>query len=280
MSRSFRSRLAVAAPAARRERPSRSAPPTVLVSPHVEQHGDEFGDLSVSLSESYQYALIRAGALPLILPLHTSRRLVAECVRRCDGVLLTGGDDVDPRLYTRRLPATVRRTVEVARGDRDQRERWLIAEALRQRKPMLAICRGIQILNVALGGTLIVDLRLQWPDALNHCRRDRRSEPVHEVRLTPASLLANITGKRRLGVNSTHHQAVDRVAPGLRVVAHALDGVVEALEWQPRLGERRPFLLAVQFHPERLVKRSPAHRKIFRAFVRACVTSRKVSYER
>ena len=252
-------------------------PPLILISPSVEKKGDEFGDLSISLSETYQQAVISAGGLPRALPALESRELIAESVRRCDGVLLTGGEDVEPRLYGTGLPSGLRRKVRVTPdgGARDWRELVLIDEVFRQRKPLLAICRGQQILNVALGGTLLADIASQRPQAMNHRRLDRRSEIVHEVLLTPGSLLAKIAGGCRLGVNSTHHQAVARVAGPLKVAAVSSDGIVEGLEWKPGAANMLPFLLSVQFHPERLADRCLEHRAIFRAFTQACVRNGK-----
>ena len=160
-------------------------------------------------------------------------------------------------------------------GGRDWRELVLIDEAFRQRKPLLAICRGHQVLNVALGGTLTVDILAQMPRAGNHRRMDKRSEIVHDVRLTPGSLLAMLTGKQKLGVNSTHHQAVGRVAGPLRATAVSRDGVVEALELKPGGMPMLPFLLSVQFHPERLADRYPEHQAIFRGFTQACALRRR-----
>jgi len=207
------------------------------------------------------------------MPATLSRPAIAECVARTNGVLLTGGEDVDPRLYTNGLSPRLRRTVTLTGdgGERDLRELVLIDEVFRQRKPLLAICRGHQILNVALGGSLVVDIAAQRPGALNHRRLDKRSQVVHEVRLTPGSILAKITGGTRLGVNSTHHQAAGRVAPPLSVTAWAGDGVVEALELKPGPAQWLPFLLSVQFHPERLANQAPAHQAIFAAFTQACL---------
>src|SRR3954470_10206074 len=176
-------------------------PPLILVSPNVEKKGDEFGDLSTSLSETYQQALMSAGGLPVALPATTSRPLIGECVSRCDGVLLTGGEDVDPHIYGNGLASSLSKTVTVTAdgGARDLRELLLIDEVFRQKKPLLAICRGHQVLNVALGGTLIADIRSQKPQARNHRRMDKRSQVVHEVRLTGDSLLAKITGAQKLG---------------------------------------------------------------------------------
>jgi putative glutamine amidotransferase len=251
-------------------------PPLILISPNIEKKGDEFGDLSISLSETYQQVLMGAGAIPWALPATVSQALIAECVSRCDGVLLTGGEDVDPRLYGNGLPARLRRTVTVTPdgGARDLRELLLIDEVFRQHKPLLGICRGHQMLNVALGGTLIADIRSQMPKALNHRRMDQRSEIVHEVRLTERGILAKITGRTSLGVNSTHHQAVGRVAAPLEVIARSEDGVVESMQLKPSPVLWLPFLLSVQFHPERLANRHPEHRAIFTTFAQACVLHR------
>ena len=247
-------------------------PPLILVSPDVESTGKEHGDLSISLSACYLEALSGAGGLPLVMPAVTSRAIIAECVRRCDGVLLTGGDDIDPRIYGSKLPQAVRETVHTTpdAGARDFRELLLIDEVFRQHKPLLAICRGHQILNIALGGTLVADIPKQRPGGLAHGRNQDRDEIVHDVRLTPDSLLAKITGGLKLGVNSTHHQAVARVAPPLRVTASSDDGMVEGLELKPGGSRWLPFLLSVQFHPERLVDRYPAHRSIFQSFTQVC----------
>jgi putative glutamine amidotransferase len=254
-----------------------NGPPLILISPSIEKAGVEFDDQSISLSEAYPRAVAAAGGIPLTTPVGTSRELVAECVRRCDGILLTGGDDIEPNLYGNGLPAKLRRTVSTTPdgGERDLRELILIDEVFRQRKPLLAICRGHQLLNVALGGTLIVDIPTQVPRALRHGRMDRRSEVVHEVRLTRESLLFKITRRRKLGVNSTHHQAVGRVAEPLQVTAVSGDGVVEGMELKPAAARLLPFLLAIQFHPERLADRYPEHRAVFRAFTRACKVNRK-----
>jgi putative glutamine amidotransferase len=248
-------------------------PPLILVSPHIEKKGEEFGDVSISLSETYQQALMRSGALPVAMPATISRDVIAECVRRSDGVLLTGGEDVEPRLYGEEPSRALRQKVKLTPdgGRRDLRELMLIDEAFRQRRPLLAICRGHQVLNVALGGTLVLDIQSQLPKAVNHRRMEKRSEVVHEVQLTPDSILAKITGARKLGVNSTHHQAVAKVAPPLRVTAKSPDGIIEGLELTSAASEAAPFLLSVQFHPERLADRYSEHQAIFDEFSRACM---------
>jgi putative glutamine amidotransferase len=259
----------------RQPKPTLHQAPLILISPETELKGDEFGDPSISLSEAYQKAVIAAGGLPLALPCVASREMLAECVRRADGVLLTGGNDVNPRLYTRRLTPGLAKTVGAATPERDLRELMLVDEIFRQRKPVFGICRGLQIVNVALGGTLVVDIPSQMPGALEHRRFDRKGEVVHEARLTRGTMLEKIAGTQSLGVNSTHHQSVGRVARPLMVAAASDDGVVEALELKPADAGLLPYFMAVQFHPERLAARHPEHQALFDCFVRACVSNRK-----
>ena len=244
--------------------------PIILISGSTDDRGAEFTDYSLSLSMNYPLALKAAGGLPWLLPCHPQRPFVAESVGRADGVLLTGGDDVDPKLYTKKLPSKVAKTVHRAHQDRDSFELMLIDEVFRQRKPLLCICRGHQILNVALGGTLFADISQQLPRAMNHSRTDRKDRVVHDVACEPGSLMAALAGGDRLSVNSSHHQAVARVAKSLRVTAVSKDGVVEGMELAPAAAGRLPYLLAVQFHPERLFARHAEHLELFKTFVRAC----------
>ncbi len=247
--------------------------PVILVMPSTARKGEEFSDASISLSNRYTDALIAAGGLPQIFPATTSRWVITEAVQRCDGVLLTGGDDIDPKLYDPNLPAELAKTVGTLEPDRDTWEKGLIDDVFEQRKPLFGICRGHQMLNVALGGTLVVDIATQVPGALNHRRMDRKMEPVHDVKIAPDSLLARVTGQQTLGVNSTHHQAIGRVAESLRVVAESSDGVIEAVEL--REPEQLPFLLSVQFHPERLIDSNALFLQLFSNFVAACERQRQ-----
>ena len=252
-------------------------PPLILVSPSIAKRGVEFSDLSISLSLKYLSSVLDCGGIPVIAPLTDNRAILAEAVRRADGVLLTGGDDVNPDLYDEKLPRKIRATIEQSPdgGQRDLLELILIDEIFRQRKPLLAICRGHQILNVALGGQLIADIRQQVPGALNHQRLDLPANLVHEVALTPGSLIAKISGTRKLGVNSSHHQAVMQPAEPLIATGRSSDGIVEVMELKTEAKNLLPFMLSVQFHPERLAQHHAKHRAIFQKFIEASVRNRR-----
>ena len=241
--------------------------PLILITPSTQQRGVEFSDASLSLSNRYALAITAAGGLPWVLPVTEIATAVAEAVRRSDGVMLTGGDDVEPDLYDKTMPASLRKKVLGIDRRRDLFELMLVNEALRQHKPLLAICRGHQVLNVALGGTLIADIPTQVPDAIDHRRSDAKDQIVHDVTVIPGSLLALITGKNKLGTNTSHHQAAGKIATPLRITATSADGVIEALE--PAEPGLSPFLLGVQFHPERLCDKHREHLQIFKSFITA-----------
>ncbi len=247
-------------------------PPLILVSPSIEKRGVEFHDLSASLSLRYNEAVLQAGGIPVTAPTTTNRATLAECVRRTDGVLLTGGDDINPELYEKKLPRKILKTIGQTPdgGVRDVSELVLIEEIFRQRRPVLAICRGHQMMNVAFGGRLIADIRQQIPGALNHRRMDKPLELVHEAALTPGSLVSKICKARVLGVNSTHHQAVVEPAEPFTATGRSRDGIVEVMELRPELAGTLPFFLSVQFHPERLVQKHARYGAIFEQFVAAC----------
>ena len=245
--------------------------PIIAISGSTDKHGVEFKDASLSLSLNYPRAVLAGAGVPQILPCLPEREFVAEAVRNCDGVLLTGGDDVQPELYAKdSLPPELQKTVSAAAPERDLFELMLIDEVFRQRKPLLAICRGHQMLNVALGGTLIVDISAQMSGALNHCRTDKKDKIVHEVDVEPGSILAEVSAGTKLGVNSSHHQAVGKIAKPLRSTAVSIDGIIEALELEPSARHLLPYLLAVQFHPERLCSQHAEHLALFKGFTAAC----------
>jgi len=244
--------------------------PLILITACMEREGKEFRDPSLSLSDTYPLAIAAAGGLPSVVANLPDEGLLGEMVRRSDGVMLTGGDDLDPRMDRPKLPEAMARMIGTTTPVRDSMEVLLIREVFRQRKPLLAICRGHQLLNVALGGANLTDLRTERPGALDHCRMDLKDDIVHKVALTPDSILHKMAAADSLGVNSSHHQAVGRLAPSLSAAALSSDGVVEAMELAGDDRDWLPYCLAVQFHPERLFDRHPVFLELFRSFTRAC----------
>jgi putative glutamine amidotransferase len=248
--------------------------PLILVTPSTEEKGVEFYDYSISLSQTYLDSISQAGGLPVVLPCAPSPKMIAEYVRRCDGVMITGGDDIQPELYYPEVPADLRKTVGRNDPVRDLLETLVVKEAFDKRKPLLAICRGHQILNIALGGTLFVDIPKQVKTTINHSRLKQKDRVVHQVSLEKDSLIHRVFGKAVIEVNSSHHQAVDRVAKPLRVTGRAPDGVIEALELREEELDVMPYLLGVQFHPERLTRGYPEFIELFRSFTEACARHR------
>jgi putative glutamine amidotransferase len=202
---------------------------------------------------SYSQAIELAGGVPVIVPLTRNRGVLDHFLKTCDGWLLTGGGDVSAKFYAPRMPAAQRKKIYGADPVRDEMEIYLLRKLAARDQPVLGICRGIQVMNVAFGGTLVPHLaghHNPQPDALAH-----RIDWNGNGRLQKA-----MDGFDR--VNTSHHQAVDRVARGFEVVARAPDGTIEAMEMP---GAR--FCWAVQFHPERLVRKEPRFLRLFEALV-------------
>ncbi len=209
--------------------------------------------------QSYCRAVQLAGGTPVLLPLLDSET-VLDAYLRLDGLLLAGGGDVAPHHY-----GEVRQTkLTSVDPPRDRVELWLARQAMTDDLPLLAICRGMQVLNVAMKGTLYQDIATQLPHALCHNFRFERSRKHlgHEVRIEPGTQLADILGAQSLGVNSFHHQAVKSMTESLHLSATAPDGVIEALE-----ANDKRFVVAVQWHPEELIEDAPGMRRLFEAFV-------------
>lgn len=214
---------------------------------------------------TYPHAVEVAGGAPVMIPHDVDRDALRRIYARLDGVVLSGGGDVDPTCYGAQTVSPYTMGVDL---QRDEAELQLVRWALDDGKPLLAICRGIQVLNVALGGTLIQDIREERPGALRHEAASDAwfTRLSHDVLVDPASRLYTILGidDRRLPVNSLHHQALDSLGEGLAVAAHAEDGIVEGVE-VPGL----PFAVGVQWHPEALVDQHPPMRRLFEALVGA-----------
>jgi putative glutamine amidotransferase len=218
------------------------------------------------MGQRYVEALRSVGALPWLIPLlpHDPDTL-AGIFDRLDGVFLTGGVDVDPSRYGEDKHPKCGTTDP----DRDAVEIKLLEHATTANKPVLAVCRGIQILNVARGGTLYQDVAEQVPAAMKHDyfptpAQPSRSYLAHEISVRADSHLGESVGEPVVPVNSMHHQAIKDLAPGLRPTAFAPDGIIEAVE-----GEREKFLVAVQWHPEELLDTQPGMKRLFTAFAAA-----------
>ena len=225
--------------------------------------------LRLRVNAAYTVSLRGAGLLPLVLPVLDPPDADAA-LEGVAGLVLTGGEDVNPARYG---TAPHPRLGEVHDG-RDAFETALVHAARARALPTLAICRGVQILNVALGGTLIQDIPSERPAAIEHDGDWARTARVHEVRVTEGSRLARALGTERPIVNSMHHQAVGAVAPSLAAVAHAPDGVVEGVEWP----DDDWWMLGVQWHPEELIATpEPWDRSLFAAFAEVACGVQRVS---
>ena len=216
---------------------------------------------SLWMLPGYMDGVALAGGLPVMLPLTDDEESLDVLCGLCDGFLLTGGHDVSPEVYGgERLPACGATSPE-----RDRMETGLLRRAMERDKPVLGICRGIQFINAALGGTLWQDLPTQHPSEIEHHMTAPYDAPAHAVRLLPDTPLARLLGQDAIDVNSYHHQAVRDLAAPLRPMAVSPDGLVEAV-WHPK----QRFLWAVQWHPEFSFRVDPNARAVFRAFVEAC----------
>lgn len=213
------------------------------------------------LHRDYTDAVLAAGGLPLAVPCVDDAGLLGQICERADGLLLSGGEDVDPQLYGEEPQPGL----GAISPERDRVEAMLARAFLAADKPVFAICRGLQLLNAVEGGTLLQDIERQHAGALQHKQAAPRDHLSHRVQVEPGTLLARAAGFDRLRVNSFHHQAVKRAAPGYRVNAVAADGVAEGIE-----SESHRFVLGVQWHPENLHRTDQAARQLFSAFVRAC----------
>jgi putative glutamine amidotransferase len=214
------------------------------------------------LMRSYVQAVLAAGGIPLLIPLGLDNDDLSTVLRRVDGLILPGGGDIDPANYRGSANDLLRGIDQ----DRDRVEIDLAQKAVLTGKPFLAICRGHQVLNVALGGTMWEDLDTQMP---GHIRHDyygvgARTDRPHVVHVRPGSRLAGILDTNEIPVNSLHHQGLRDLAPQLIVSATAPDGLVEGVEI-----EGHPFAVGVQWHPENLVEIDPAMHNLFVSLVEA-----------
>lgn len=211
----------------------------------------------LSVTRYYGEAVLASGGIPVLLPVTLDLQVINSYGELLDGLLLSGGGDVDPAFYGEE---PIRGLGEVC-PDRDIFELELCSLFLARQKPVLGICRGLQVLNVALGGTLYQDLVIQHPTGLEHHQKAPKHWPTHKVQVANSSRLHDILKTSELRVNSFHHQGIKTVADSLKVVAWAADGVIEGVE------QEAGFVLGVQWHPERLWENREEQKRIFAAFI-------------
>lgn len=233
-----------------------------LIGVTTERSFTAYGSPRQGIGEAYLRALAQAGAIPVMLPPGLAGKALDELIDRLDGLLLPGGGDVHPCFYHGEEHPLIS-GIEV---ERDEVEIALVQAAAGRGLPFLGVCRGLQVVNVVLGGSLYADLETQRHGSLPHSRfpEQARDYLAHPVRLATGSRTARILGGKDTLVNSMHHQGICELAPGLQPTAWAPDGLVEAVEMPDH-----PFALAVQWHPECLLEHASA-RELFRAFVSAC----------
>jgi putative glutamine amidotransferase len=212
------------------------------------------------VAPAYVEAIVAAGGIPLLIPLGLGDNDLAALVEHLDGLILTGGGDVAPERYGgQRHPA-----VKDVDNERDRIEFTLVKQIMGRRKPVLAICRGCQLFNVALGGTLWEDIASQKSGALSHDLNNiqPRNHLGHTVNIEAGSALARYLGTTTTWVNTLHHQGIRELGPGLRITAVAPDGLIEGVEIPDH-----PYAIGVQWHPEWLVASDPAMLSLFKGLV-------------
>lgn len=240
-----------------------AARPLIGITAFATRHIEPPHSPLIALGRRYLAGIVAAGGAPLIVPPGLDDLSMRTIFERLDGLLLSGGGDVDPACYGE----APHPSPTALSAERDQLELSLARRAVDADKPLLAICRGIQVLNVALGGSLVQDISTQLPGALPHTfdeTKVARDHTAHPVQIEQGSRLHKVMGVDRADANSWHHQALKRIASGLEVVARSPDGVIEAVE----MPDRR-FVIGVQWHPEWLYDRKPEMMRLFEALVQA-----------
>jgi putative glutamine amidotransferase len=209
----------------------------------------------------YIYAVKKAGGIPLVIPTGTEQ-LAEDWITICDGIILSSGEDIDPFSYHQEPSPKMQQT----NAKRDVLEMALVQLAIKNHKPILGICRGITMLNVALGGTLYQDIETNIPGALNHYQKAERPEPTHSINVNKNSWLYKVLNSSCLRVNSFHHQAINQLASSLKKVAESPDGVIEAVE----SNKDNQIMIGIQWHPEEMASENKWMQHLFDEFINEC----------
>lgn len=210
-------------------------------------------------------AVYRAGGIPVPLPV-VEKEFIGKQVANVDGIVFSGGEDIDPGYYGQ----TVRSSSHRIDPDRDRYELALMDEAMKANRPMLCVCRGMQLLNVYRGGTLCADIGESGQSDLPHWETREPWNTVHPVEIAPGHFAEEVLGSVQLGVNSIHHQSIDRLGQGLEVVGRSPDGLVEAMAVTDS-----DSVLAVQWHPELIARKHPEGLRPFRWLIETAVKHSK-----
>jgi putative glutamine amidotransferase len=234
--------------------------PAPLIGITTYRHTHSQGYPLISISEAYVQAVSQAGGIPVMIPLGLPEDQLTAMLPCLDGILLSGGGDIDPGLYD----AEPHLEVNFVDPDRDRVELQLVRNVVQGQIPFLGICRGLQMINIALGGTLYTHIPDQLPGAIHHpyIKGKPRDYIAHGAQIQPGSHLFDIMDQPSVLVNSMHHQGIDRLAIDLHATAHAPDGLIEGVELRDY-----PFGIAVQWHPEWLTTMAPMH-ALFQSFVK------------
>ena len=225
--------------------------PTIGITADIKLDADN--EEKFVVDRPYVVAVANGGGIPLFLPTLSEGSLIKDLVSRIDGLLISGGRDIDPKFYDEEPHPNLR----PMRLERTQSEMVMLEESLKRGIPVLGICGGMQLINVFFRGSLYQDISSQISDALIH-----EKGSVHEVYVEENTLLREITKEKRFSIKSYHHQSVKVLGKGLRISAICPDGIVEAIEWP------NSFVLGLQWHPER--EETEISKRIYRAFVDAC----------
>ena len=223
----------------------------------VDDSGSFAGYKRAYVNKDYVDAVIKAGGVPLIIPFNTDKEVIISQAQVIDGLIISGGHDVSPYNYGQEPSPLLGETFP----ERDAYEMLLLEESKKRNLPILGICRGSQIINVAAGGTLYQDLSLIPGNVLKHNQVSKPTLKTHKIQIEENSIISEIFGKETM-VNSFHHQALDKVAGDFKVVARASDGIVEAIQHKTY-----KFLVGVQWHPEMLAVECDEARELFKRLI-------------
>ena len=214
------------------------------------------------MQRDYMNFIENAGGSPVILPLTSDRDVIRTVISRLDGILFTGGPDIHPKFFGEQTSPYC----GYISNERDENELAIFAEVFKTEMPIFGICRGLQLINVALGGTLYQDIPTELEYSLDHSMSEKFRGNMHTVEIEKGSPLYDIFGKGSVEVNSFHHQSVKKLASGLRLAGVAEDGVIEAA-----FSQDDRFICGVQWHPERMIDADTCSMELAKEFIRQCL---------